>query len=217
MTTSGFETESVSVTDAYGRGFNRLKQFFLPLMLIAIASTAVSLVATAVARALPGVIGAAVQIVIVAPIGFGSVLAILKAARGEDPSLGDLLVPYQRCFVQSVVAWFLMGIALTIGFALLVIPGLFLMTRLSFVPYLVVDENLDAITAFRESWRRTGPFAWQIFGAMMLALPISLVGLGLLVVGVLPAGIWVGLSLATLFLEVSEKVGREERLHSTLP
>ncbi|MEO2166588.1 MAG: hypothetical protein ABGY42_00450 [bacterium] len=217
MTPIGLEMGSVSVTDAYERGFNRLKQFFVPLMLIAIASTAVSLVAAVLARALPGIIGFAVQIVIIAPISFGSVLASLKAARGEEPSLSDLLVPYERCFVQSVVAWFLLSIALTVGFVLFVVPGLFLLIRLSFVPYLVVDENLDAITAFRESWRRTAPFAWQIFGAMMLALPISVVGLLALVVGLLPAGMWISLALATLFLEISEKVGTEDPLRSTPP
>ena len=91
-----------------------------------------------------------------------------------------------------------------VGFALLIVPGIFLAVRLAFVPYLVVDEDLDPVAAFRESWRRTAPVGWAIFGAMLLAVPVVLGGILLLGVGVVPALIWTSLAFARLFVEATE-------------
>lgn len=216
MATMGLDSESISVTDAYGHAWERLWAHFLPLMLIAIAYAAVTLVAGGIQRILPGIVGFAVQVFVVGPISFGASFAVLRAARGQDPNLADLLVPFERSFVQAALGYLLFVVTLTVGFALLIVPGIFLAVRLAFVPFLIVDENLDAISAFRESWRRTAAYPWQIFGAMALAIPILCVGLLLLGVGILPAGALVNLAIATLFLDVTREVGREAPLHSTI-
>lgn len=216
MAETDFDRNGINVTEAYTEGLEKLKEFFLPLMLVALAVVASSLVATVFEQILPGVVGAVVQVVIVGPISFGAAYTMLGAVRGEKPSVEDLVVPYRRCFLQSMIAYVLLLFSLTIGFYLLVLPGVFLATRLAFVPYLVVDEDLDAISAFRESWRRTGPFAWSILGAILLSLPIAAVGLLLLVVGILPAISWVGLSFAVLFHDATNAIGRAVPVRSTV-
>lgn len=212
----GSDLDSISVTDAYGHAWERLWAHFVPLMLVMIAFLAISLVAAGVDSFAPLIVSFSVQIFVVGPVGFGVTWAMLRAARGQDPSLADLFVPFERCFAQSAFGYLLLVVSLTVGFALLFLPGIFLAVRLAFVPYLIVDEDLDAISAFRESWRRTGAYPWQVFGAIALAIPIVGVGLLLLLVGVLPAGTLAHLALATLFLDVTRQVGREPTLRSTI-
>ena len=169
--------ETVSVTDAYRHASERLRVDFVPLMLIVIALAAISVVAAALQGVMPGIIGFSVQIFVVGPISFGAGWAMLRSVRGQDPSLSDLFVPFDRCFAQSAFGYLLIVVALTAGFSLLILPGILLAVRLAFVPFLVVDEDMDAISAFRESWRRTGAYPWQIFWAMALAIPIIALGL----------------------------------------
>jgi uncharacterized membrane protein len=98
-----------------------------------------------------------------------------------------------------------------IGMVLLVVPGLIALVKLAWVPYLVVDERLDAVAAVRESWERTRGHGWTIFGIFLLAIPLMLVGLLLLIVGIIPALMWVQLASAVLFAAVStrERLARE--------
>lgn len=208
--------ETVSVTDAYRHASERLRVDFVPLMLIVIALAAISVVAAAIQGVMPGIIGFSVQIFVVGPISFGASWAMLRSVRGQDPSLSDLFVPFDRCFAQSAFGYLLIVVALTAGFSLLILPGILLAVRLAFVPFLVVDEDMDAISAFRESWRRTGAYPWQIFWAMALAIPIIALGLLALFVGVFPAGTLAHLAIATLFLDVTRQVGRKPALRSTI-
>src|SRR5215470_14572204 len=63
--------------------------------------------------------------------------------------------------LPSIAYHLLVGVPATFGalvgagFVLLVVPGIWIATRLAFVGFLVVDEGLDAPDAVRESWRRT--------------------------------------------------------------
>ena len=200
-----------SASEAYGHAWNELKRGFLELLLIAVVWAVLSAPSGWLRESL---LGTAYHVLVLGPVGFGGMYAFLRAARGGTPDVSDLFVAFRGDYVQAVLASLLMGALISIGFVLLVVPGFIAVVRLAWVPYLVTDEHLDAISAVRESWARTRGHGWTICGIFLLAIPICLVGLLLLGVGVIPAMMWVQLASAVLYAAVStrDRVAREAGL-----
>lgn len=191
-----------SASEAYAQAWGVLKRCFLELLLLAIVWALLSAPAGWFRESL---VGAAYQVLVLGPAGFGGMYAFLRAVRGGTPEIGDLFVAFRGDYVQAVLASLLMGLLISIGFVLLVIPGFIAIVRLAWVPYLVTDEHLDAVGAVRESWERTRGHGWTICGIFLLAVPILLIGLVLLVVGVIPALMWAHLATAVLYADVTAR------------
>jgi hypothetical protein len=62
-----------------------------------------------------------------------------------------------------------------------------------------MDKKLDPIIAVEESWKMTRGHGWTIFGMAILSFFIFLAGLILLIVGTIPAVIWIRSSFASLY------------------
>lgn len=205
-----------SVTETYGFAWSELRRAFLELLLIGIVALVVCAPQALLGR---GVLRFAYHVFVVNPIWYGSFYVYLRAARGETPEVNDLFAPFQRNYWQVVLASLLVAAIVVIGFCLLIVPGVILAVRLSFVPFLVVDEGLDALAALRESWERTRAHGWTIFGIGLLGIPIVVAGLILLVVGVIPAAMWVHLAIAVFYAAIAarERAAREAGLAPPSP
>jgi hypothetical protein len=84
-------------------------------------------------------------------------------------------------FSQLILVGILMWLVLILGYILLIIPGIYLTVRLSFIYYAVIIENRSATDAFARSWSLTKGFWWQIFWAffilgLVIGLPARIVG-----------------------------------------
>ena len=200
-----------TVTGSYGHAWRQLKRHFWKLLLVTVlAPVPFHIVDWALSSAGGAwdLVSLAFSVLVMTPLSYGGLYACLRAARGERPRVGDLFAPFGRAYVSSVIAGVLAGVLLIIGFALLIVPGVIAAVRLSFVPFLVVDERLGPVAALRESWRRTAGYGWTILGAGLLAIPIVLLGVLLLVVGAIPAGMWAWLAYASLFAAVTARSRR---------
>jgi hypothetical protein len=192
-----------SAIDFYRLTWPTLRQRFGDLLMLSIVWWVLSVPIGLSNSGFPRALSLSYQVLVLGPITFGGLYAYLEATRGRRPEVGHLFTAFQRCYWPSVLANLLLFVAFSVGFALLVVPGVFLAVRLAFVPFLVVDEGRDPVDAFRESWRRTAPVAWTVFGAMLVAVPIAIAGLLLLVVGFLPAFIWINLALTRVYVEAT--------------
>jgi uncharacterized membrane protein len=85
-----------------------------------------------------------------------------------------------RFFAASFVA----GVGIVAGLILLVIPGIFLLVRLSMTRFAVV-EGAGIIGSLRRSWRQTRGHGWRLFGFFLTLIGINIVGALLLFVGLL--------------------------------
>jgi membrane-anchored glycerophosphoryl diester phosphodiesterase (GDPDase) len=150
-----------------------------------------------------GLLAFLLQVLLLGPMQFGTAYTLLIATRGQTVELNQIAVPFQRCYAQSVWGSLLHNVALVAGFVFFGVPFFYLAVRLAFVPYLIVDEELDAISAFRESWRRSKSGQLQIFLTILLEILLMALGLAFGGVGYLPATIWSGLATAYLFEESS--------------
>ena len=103
--------------------------------------------------------------------------------------------------MASVLTSFIIGI----GIVLLIVPGIIFAVRLAFVPYLVTEKGMDAVTAIKTSWEMTRPHAWTIFFIGLLCIPIVLGGILVLGVGVVVSVMWIGVAFALVYHQVSQK------------
>ena len=197
-----------TVEGAYSHAWEILKTDFWSLLLIGFIAW---LLGIAIESGLSrggggtGLLGSLYHVLIGGPINYGAAYAWLRAVRGEKPEVGDLFVPFQRHWVAAVIANLLVTIIIIVGLVLLIVPGIFLAVRLSFVPFLVVDEGKGPVDALTESFSRTAGYGWTIFGAFLLGVLIIIVGFILLIVGSIPATMLVYLAFASLYAAITAR------------
>jgi hypothetical protein len=76
-------------------------------------------------------------------------------------------------FVGTVaIAGILASIGIAIGFALIIVPGLILLTFWSLIVPWIVLGGAGAIESFGRSWRTVRGYAWNVFGTFVLTFLI---------------------------------------------
>lgn len=140
-------------------------------------------------------------IMVLAPLEYGLPYAALKAVRGDKVDVKDVLEPYKNYF-NAVLANILVDVVIVAGLFFFIAPGIYFAVKLAFVPYLVVDRKLDAIEAFKESWRMTSGYGGEIFLMGLLTIPIFIGGFILLGVGIVVSTLWVSVAFASLYQAV---------------
>ena len=141
------------------------------------------------------------------PIDYSTHWVFLKAARGEKFEIQDMFAVFQRNYWNAVAANVVVGIIVGIGILMLIVPGIIFSVRLAFVPYLVIDRQMELTDALNKSWEMTRGYGWQIFLMGILAFFIAIGGLMLFFFGIIISMIWIKLAFATMYQAVLEKEG----------
>ena len=144
------------------------------------------------------------------PIDYGAKWVFLKAVRGERIEVKDIFFPFQRNYWNVVIANIVVGIIVGLGIFMLIVPGIIFACRLAFVPYLVVDREMDVMDALRVSWDMTRGYGWHIFLMGLLAIPIVILGILCFVVGVFVSVMWISAAFAVMYHAVAKKDGIPE-------
>jgi uncharacterized membrane protein len=103
-----------------------------------------------VALASAALTGTVIGVVALGPLYGGFAVVGLRAASGRRVEMNDFFLGFAR-WKPLVVVGLLMGLFVTLGTALLVIPGLYLAMALSYAPFLVVDRGTAPWTAIKDS------------------------------------------------------------------
>jgi uncharacterized membrane protein len=127
----------------------------------------------------------------------------LKAARNQNFEVKEVLDGFSK-YPKIVLANLLTMLLVFLGLVLLIIPGIIVICRIAFVPYIVMDQGLGPVAAVEKSWKMTKGHGWTIFGMGLLAIPIIIVGLLLLLVGAIFAAMLVFCSFAGLYYAVTQ-------------
>jgi hypothetical protein len=93
----------------------------------------------------------------------------------RDSSVGDLLRSVSPVVLTLIVVSILAGIATGIGFLLLIVPGLWLMTIWSVIAPVVVVERTSVFESFGRSRALVKGHGWQVFGVIILVVVLLLV------------------------------------------
>lgn len=194
------EENCLEVIDCYRRGFEPLIEH--PITLLVMGFVVSTLVAAAWGLvSLPfvgGLMGFVFAALVSTPLAFGFAYVCLRAVRDDVVEPADVVRVFDHYLEAALAAALTTGLVL-VGFAFLVVPGVFLMVRFAFVPYLVVEGRLSAVDALFESFERTRGHGWTILGLGICRL--VLFGIGSLTFGLalVPGAVWSDLAMASLY------------------
>ncbi len=207
-----------NVGACYGHGWRQMwkSKYGLELLLIFILSFLISIPswgtnAGRIEAEGPGVVFLIIVLVVFSlaftvliqwPIEYGVSFASLKAARGDRLEVKNMFDVFQN-YINAFLAYLLTILIVVVGFLFLIIPGIIFACKFAFVPYLIVDRKMEAVEAVKESWRMTTGHALTIFFMGFLAFFIAIAGFACLIVGIIPAIIWIQLASASLYHSVS--------------
>lgn len=141
------------------------------------------------------------------PIGYSVQWVFLKAVRREKIEIKDMFAVFERNYWNAVIAGLVTTIIIVIGFFMLIVPGIIFACRLAFVPFLVIDRNMEALEALKASWAMTKGHGWTVFFMGLLAVCIVIAGLLVLIFGVLISAMWITAAFAILYHSVYLKQG----------
>jgi hypothetical protein len=140
---------------------------------------------------------------LVAPVfEYGGDMMFLQAVRKIKPDFEYLVKGFMENYLSIVLANLLVIALVVLDFFALIIPGIIVSCRLMFVSYIVMDKKVDAIEAVEMSWKMTRGHGWKIFFMGFVSIFIFIFGLLMLIVGIIPAFIWISSSFAALYESV---------------
>ncbi|MGO9320858.1 MAG: hypothetical protein ACLQBY_08680 [Solirubrobacteraceae bacterium] len=129
------------------------------------------IIAALLVVASPGLVLLALVIDLVAGTLFTGMVVELVADVQDgrrDSSPGQLLRAVTPVLGQLILVGIIAGIGIVIGFILIIIPGLFLLTIWSVAAPVVVLEHPGAFAALRRSRELVSGNGWQVFGVILV-------------------------------------------------
>ncbi|EYT61827.1 hypothetical membrane protein [Dietzia sp. UCD-THP] len=178
----------VSATDSIGAGWQMFKNNPLPWVLIMLIMFLANGVGSWIQNSqsasvsfVGSILTIAVSLVFQAFLIRGALLEV----DGHKPEIGDFFKLHN--FGAFVIAAILVAIATTIGFILLIIPGIVIAFFLYWTLHFVVDRNMTAIDAMKSSVNAIKSDAGNLFALALLNILIVIAGALALLVGLLVA------------------------------
>jgi len=115
----------------------------------------------------------------------GFVVKLVEDVRDgrRDQGIGELFSSAAPAILPLILFAILAGIGIAIGFVLIIIPGLVLLTFWSLGAPAIVAEGAGVFEAFGRSWRLVRGNAWSVFGTLVVVLLIAIV-LGFVLVAI---------------------------------
>lgn len=150
---------------------------------------------------------AGLYVLLVVPVfEYGGKLIFVHAVRNIKPDFENFIRGFSENYLSIVLANLLVIALVVLGLFALLIPGIIIACRLVFVSYIVMDKKLDPIEAVELSWKMTRGHGWKIFFMGIVSFFIIIFGLALVIVGVIPALMWISSSFASLYESVNKEI-----------
>ena len=181
--------QRLSPGEVIGRAFEIYREqigVLLPSALLVFAVDAV--VSWVFDEGLLAVVAAVVSIVL-AILYQGMVVQLVRDVQDgrRDHTIAELFSSVSAVLLALIAVSILAGVGIAIGFVLLIVPGLILLTFWSVVAPVTVIERPGVLSAFGRSWELVRGYGWPVFGTIVLVF--------LLVVAASIAAALIGLAL----------------------
>ena len=181
--------QRLSPGDVIGRAFQIYREqigVLLPAALLVFAIDAV--VSWVFDEGVLAVVAAVVSLVL-AVLYQGMVVQLVRDVQDgrRDHTVGELFSSVSPVLLVLIAVSILAGLGIAIGFVLLIVPGLILLTFWSVVAPVTVIERPGVFSAFSRSWELVRGYGWPVFGTIVLvfllvivaAIAAGLIGLAL--------------------------------------
>jgi len=217
--TNNHFVSDTSAGDSYSKGWTMIFTVFVELLVVSLVYMVIQIPTGMMRFNLDGdhqfqlfmipvvLLSMAYGIFIAGPIGMSADWVFLKAVRREKIEIKDMFAVFERNYWNAVIAGLVTGIIIIIGLIMLIVPGIIFACRLAFVPYLVIDQKMEAMEALKASWAMTKGHGWTIFFMGFLAFFIIIAGLIVFFFGVIISAMWITAAFAILYHSVYLKQG----------
>ena len=121
------------------------------------------------------------------PLAIGMTIFSLKIYRDNNPEVENLFIPFKTNWANSILAYFMMGVLVAVGFILLIIPGVIAALMFSQIFFIMGEEKeIGAYDALVKSMNMMKGYKWKLF-----KIYLRLFGLSILCIFTLGIGfIW---------------------------
>ncbi len=110
-----------------------------------------------------GAIPVAGTLLVGGPLALGFALFVLSISRGQEAEIEQLFKGFER-FAVAFVAMLLIMLFVSLGFLLLIVPGIILSIAYSMTFFILVDNpNFTAVEAMKKSRELMYGFKWKLF------------------------------------------------------
>ena len=124
-------------------------------------------------------------IIIGGPLVLGFSIFSLKLARKEEVELNDLFDGFKD-FERSLLAYFLMILAVVVGFIFFIIPGIVLALGLSQTMFILADDpEIEAVDALKKSWEMMKGHKTDLLLLGLRFIPLAILSIFTLGIGFL--------------------------------
>lgn len=180
-------------------------QHFLPIALVIFLILAVVSLLLALALGVVGaLLGGLIGIIGIFWLQGALVEAVADVRDGRpDLSIADTFRKVQPRLPAIIAAGLLAGLGIALGFVLLIIPGLFLLTIWSMIVPAIVLEGKSAGESFGRSRELVRGNGWSVFGVIVLAILVVI-------------AVAIVVSIATFWLPDSSQAFFQNLIQNTL-
>jgi len=163
------------------------KFFVIGLVVFAVVNLAYALVVEAIssdadaAAVTLGIVGLAAAVIGTTWLQGAFVYAVQDARDGTfDSTLREVFSRVSSAIVPLFVAGLLAGRGIALGFVLLIVPGLFLLTIWAVIAPVIVIERRSALESFGRSRALVRGHGWTVFAIVVITSLLSGIASGLL-------------------------------------
>ncbi len=209
------QTKKLPIGEAFSFGWEKVKEntsLFLPVVLIFILlSASVDIIEYFFTLGAPiSLVLNIASIVLSIFLTLGFVRICLDVYHGKKPEISDLF-SQGSLLVPALIAYLIYVILVFAGFLALLIPGIYLMLRLFFFDYFIVDKKMDGVQALKQSWKVMKGNNLRFFLFVLLAVVVNIIGAMLLVVGLLFTVPTTYMAMVYFYKKLTEEEGEEEQ------
>ena len=106
----------------------------------------------------------------------GFIRMAMTAYAGGIISFEMLFAEKGKTLWHYILAVVLSGLCVIVGLLGLLVGAVIVQIGLMFVPFLVVDKDMQPVATLKESWRLTKGYKWNLFGFLILIVCINVLG-----------------------------------------
>lgn len=130
----------------------------------------------------------------------------LNAYNGQKADTSAYKMPLAT-YVKFIAACIAYCILVWVGLICCIIPGIIIGVRLMFTPFILLDEPETELTeAFKKSWVMTSGNFWSLFGLLIVALLINVVGFVCCCIGVIFTAVMAVFMMVIAYYQLKDNV-----------
>ena len=109
------------------------------------------------------------------PLAIGITIFFLNISRDNNPEIDNLFIPFKTSWVNSILAYLMMGVLVVVGFILLIIPGIIATLMFSQVFFIMgEDKEIGAYDALVKSMNLMKGYKWKLFRILLRIMGLAI-------------------------------------------